>query len=149
MVGTPGADPILGTDGPDVIAGAGGDDTIWGRGGNDVICGGGGEDRLRAGHGDDRLAGGPGADFLIGGGGDDTLYGGSNRSSVRIDASGERRVSGLEVLYDRKGRNRLYGGAGVDLLNSGPPSLVDGGPDLDICHLARAAVRCELPPRLS
>lgn len=102
--GTDGADNRSGTSLNDRLYGLLGNDTLKGAAGDDYLSGGRGDDSLDGGIGSDQLDGGDGADILFGGEGNDHLDGGQD--SVR---------------------DKLYGGAGDDLVQARASDIADGG----------------------
>ncbi|MHC4880466.1 MAG: LamG-like jellyroll fold domain-containing protein, partial [Planctomycetota bacterium] len=118
VFGGSGRDAINAGDGPDYVDGGTGDDTIDGEGGADLIRGGGNNDLVQ---------GGDGIDQVYGDSGRDSLYGGAGDVGVQLG-------------------QRLFGGAGTDILfayapsantdeSTGEPSRIGdelhGGPDGD------------------
>ena len=131
--GTPGDDVIVGSDGVDHVDAYEGDDRICvGKGnefsvdagpGRDRISGGPGWDDLTGGAGHDLIRGGPGDDVLRDGRGNDVLQGGPGRD--RLGGYGGHQGSdtarggpGRDELVVF-GNDRLDGGRGRDLLQSG------------------------------
>jgi Ca2+-binding RTX toxin-like protein len=126
LYGGPGADLLNGANGLDKIygqtgndkiyAGSGEDadfngDTVWGGSGNDTIYGEAGTDEIYGGTGNDTISGGAGEDALLGESGNDTLTGGAG-ADVLI---GESINSKILPIGSAKAKDKLYGGASVDL----------------------------------
>jgi len=150
--GTAGSDVIgvgIATLGDDVVNGVGGNDSIDGLAGDDRIYGRTGDDTLIGGLGNDRLDGGTGVDLMIGGddrdryyvddagdivseasgGGVDTILTtlstytlGNDVERLRFVGTGDFTGTGNELA------NRLWGGAGSDILAGGLGNdKLDGG----------------------
>ena len=149
---------LNGTGNADDLSGAGGNDTLAGLGGDDRIDGGTGDDMLDGGSGNDSLLGGDGNDTLIGGAGVNTLNGGAGRdaasyaqatAAVRVDLRisgaqatgvGTDTLVGIEdlagssfddTLIGNSDANRLFGGAGNDVLVGSSGDILDGGAGSD------------------
>lgn len=120
LTGTPGNDVICGFDGDDRIFGRGGADVIVGGDGNDKLSGGPGKDRILGEGGNDRIRGGAGADLMIGGRGRDALFGGKGNDVLEGNFESDRLhgQSGNDSIVGGGGTNRLYGDSGNDRLNS-------------------------------
>ncbi len=126
-----GTDTLYGRSGNDLLQAGDGNDTIWGGSGNDAIFGGAGTDLLY---------GGDGSNFIDGGAGVDTLSYGSDISgavSVNVNlATGivTKSDSSIDTVVNIETVSmtgnadtftgsaideRVYGGSGVDTINSG------------------------------
>lgn len=154
LVGGAGRDVLDGGPGNDRLFGKDGGDTLSGGDGHDRLVGGPQRDRLDGGAGNDRLEGRRHPDTLTGGLGNDTLDGGPRLDSI-VETSGSflltdaaltsgsytDQVTGIEAAsltgtpgndtLDTRGFSgnvQLFGGAGNDVLLSGPRiDLLDGG----------------------
>ncbi len=142
LMGLGGDDLIEGGDGNDQIVLGSGDDQVFGgagddfvtytrqdsgRGlGDDLINGEGGNDRLIDDIGDNVIDGGDGNDFVVGSG---ILRGGDGDDE--INATDFANVAlGLIII------NRIFGGAGNDLIRPGQGiDFVDGGEGDDVIHV--------------
>lgn len=146
--GGPGNDRLFGKNGRDTLLGGNGHDRLiggpqrdWldGGSGNDLLEGRRHPDTLTGGFGDDTLDGGPRFDWIVETTGrdgnyrltDTELISGSDRDEVRgIEAASLTGDSGNNTLDTRgfSGRVQLTGGAGNDVLLSGPRNdVLDGG----------------------
>ncbi|MDY0969042.1 beta strand repeat-containing protein, partial [Sphingomonas sp. CFBP9021] len=109
LVGGAGKDLLASGDGADTLDGGDGDDQLTGGSGNDVLVGGAGTDVLGGDEGDDTLQGGAGNDTLAGGAGNDTLAGEAGDDTYLIGRS-----TGIDVITDADGANRIVFEAGID-----------------------------------
>jgi hypothetical protein len=116
--GTNATDIMFGLAGNDTLKGAGGLDCLYGEEGNDLLRGGSGADRLFGGSGKDRLEGLSGNDTLSGSFGNDRLNGGTGND--RMTAGG-----GTDYLVDRRGTDRFSGGSGKDRIDARDSTLAD------------------------
>src|SRR5215213_7814204 len=142
--GAGGNDTILGGLGNDLICGGPGADFIHGGRGNDLLDGGAGDgDRVIGDLGDDKVLGGPGArdevagglgiDYVNGGSGDEDLVrgdygwdrmdGGPGKDDIASFATAVAGRKGSGVWASLRahkargdGRDRLFGGGGIDAL---------------------------------
>ena len=80
-----------------------------------------GRDRLAGTRGDDVLCGGRSGDILLGRGGDDVLRGGAGRDLLK-GGGGDDVIDGRERPAKR---DRIYCGAGHDVVRPGPRDVVD------------------------
>ena len=136
FAGTAGADNYIGTAGSDDLSGLSGNDVLRGGAGSDTLDGGAGNDQLNGGAGIDTMTGGDGNDIFyvdnaadqvieaLNGGTDDVrstvdyiLGAGSAVESMRVSGTAGLSLTGNELA------NRIYGGAGADVLDG------DGGQD--------------------
>ncbi|MCW5735194.1 MAG: hypothetical protein KIS73_13760 [Enhydrobacter sp.] len=152
-------DTFVGDDLVDTIHGNGGDDQLSGGGGNDTIDGGDGNDILDGGTGDDTLTGGMGNDrFLVdsaldvvseaAGGGKDTLIAATNfELAAGLEIEILRAADGFAgMLVGNELENRIYGGAGLDVLDGGGGDdmlIGGGGDDFYIVNNAGVTIREE------
>jgi Ca2+-binding RTX toxin-like protein len=159
---------LTGTPNADDLSGAGGNDTLFGLGGDDRFDGGTGDDTLNGGSGNDTILGAEGNDTLLGGAGVNTLNGGAGRdaasyadatAAVHVDLglSGAQATGGgsTETLVDIEdlvgsafddtligngSTNRLFGGAGNDVLIGFAGDVLDGGAGNDTASYANATL---------
>ena len=124
IAGTAYNDTLVGTAARDVLLGMASSDVLRGLGGRDCLYGLGGTDRLDGGPGDDRLFGGAGSDRLVDGRGRDAFSGGA--ANDRIDARDASRL-------DRRKRDEVRCGAGVDSVTADRRDRVAG----DCEHVTR------------
>lgn len=114
------------------LLGRGGDDGLIGGAANDQLQGGDGDDRLSGGPGHDWLRGGPGADGMSGSGGFDTTDYSDRQAAVRVDPSARGGDGRRGENDDANDIEQVLGGAGNDVLVSGPARTVlsgNGGQD--------------------
>lgn len=147
--GADGDDGISGNAGDDVLYGGDGNDTLWGHSGNDTLNGDAGNDDLAGHDGDDILVGGAGADDLDGGLGNDTADYSLSYEGITVDLSsalaqtgGDAQgdtLTGIETVIGSRFDDTLYadalgstliGGEGIDRLFAGAGTdILDGGSD--------------------
>ncbi|MDX6720006.1 MAG: hypothetical protein QOJ63_2260 [Solirubrobacteraceae bacterium] len=123
IAGLSSSDVLRGLGGRDCLFGGGGTDRLLGGSGADLLFGGGDNDTLSGETGNDRLSGDTGLDRLDGGAGNDTLLGGAGPDRL-TDRRGIDRFSGGAandridardlMPVDRRGRDRISCGPGVD-----------------------------------
>jgi Ca2+-binding RTX toxin-like protein len=114
--GWTGIDKIYGQAGNDVIYAGAGEvggqgDIVYGGPGNDKINGEGGADEIFAGSGNDTITGGAGDDLLMGESGTDSISGGAGYDFL----IGESVTNALLPAGSTKAKDKLYGGANIDL----------------------------------
>lgn len=147
--GDGGDDGISANAGDDVLYGGDGNDTLWGHSGNDTLNGDAGNDDLAGHDGDDILVGGAGADDLDGGLGNDTADYSLSYEGITVDLSsalaqtgGDAQgdtLTGIETVIGSRFDDTLYadalgstliGGEGIDRLFAGAGTdILDGGSD--------------------
>ncbi len=121
VAGTSGSDSIQARGGSDIVYGGGGNDALYGEAGDDILLGGSENDYLAGGTEDDRLEGEAGSDTLYGEAGNDMLLGGSEDDYL-FGGIGNDRLDGgdgNDTLNGDGSDDELYGDAGNDTLNGG------------------------------
>jgi Ca2+-binding RTX toxin-like protein len=147
--GGSGNDALLGQENNDVLRGGIGDDRLFGGSGNDTISGDDGADLAVGGLGADTITGGASVDVIAGCAQDDTIDGGAGNDQIRggypvagdaallsggspardlVALGAELADSGCNSRPTNDGRDRIVGGAGDDVIESGTEAdLVIGG----------------------
>jgi Ca2+-binding RTX toxin-like protein len=110
----PGDDKVIGNGGAsfvdDVVYGDEGEDRIVALGGMDFAFGGKDADRIKGGGRGDALFGGAGPDVLLGGAGPDRFQGGAGDDLAKGEEGSDR----LAEIGTGTGKDRLFGGPGID-----------------------------------
>ncbi len=111
-------------DGRDTVHGNDGHDVLLGGFDVDVLQGGAGHDYLDAGTGNDvNVDGGDGDDVIRGGAGDDAIRGGNGIDNLYGDDGDDRLFGEAGDVTGNQAGQRLFGGAGRDVLFAFAPSV--------------------------
>lgn len=150
--GGPGNDVLLGQENNDVLRGGTGNDRLFGGSGNDTIRGDDGADLAIGGLGADTIVGGADADVIAGCAQDDTIDGGAGSDQIRggypvasdaallsggspardlVAMGAELADSGCNSRPTNDGRDRIVGGVGNDVIDSGTEADLVIGADGD------------------
>jgi Ca2+-binding RTX toxin-like protein len=142
-----GFDQVSGGDGDDRLFGGVDGDLLSGDAGDDFLQlgidggeadGGTGNDTVNGGMIEDAIYGQDGDDVLSGRGGDDYVFGGRGADMIRGDDGNDYILASLIEVDTGSEIDRIFGGAGDDLIFAGTGDIVDGGSGIDTIGISFA-----------